>query len=158
MDERGRVVEAAQAMAGQPRACVACAARAAWRTGAVGYQRSRLAGGAEPGEGVPDRHDRRRQQRVDGAVCGARFHGGEHALVVGLPGLARASGGVLHRQGELVSGEPAVALQQAFAGARTEHADPAGTGGVGDRAYSGRIRRRPRDASSAVSGRCRTGW
>ena len=55
------------------------------RAGAMGHQRARLAGG--PGrEVVPDRDDRRCQQRTVGAFCAARLHRGEHAATVELFG------------------------------------------------------------------------
>jgi hypothetical protein len=80
---------------------VAQAPQLPWRTGPEGYIRARVAGGAGRAA-VSDSHDRRRDQRVNGAVCPFRFHRGEHAAALALSGVSRPSGGVLHGQGESV--------------------------------------------------------
>lgn len=49
-----------------------------WGDGAVGHQRSRLAGRARS-QTVPDPQDRRRDQRTERAVCDQRFYRGEYA-------------------------------------------------------------------------------
>src|SRR5258708_21718247 len=84
-DAGGSVAGAAPAT--RASAPMARATELSWGTGAVGYQRARLAGRAR-GEAVSDSHDRRRDERVDVAVRGARLDGGEHAAVVEIPGTA----------------------------------------------------------------------
>jgi len=68
------------------------------RTGAVGYEHARLAG--RPGrDDVSHPHDRRRDQRTDGAFRPARCHRGEYARAAALPGRARQAGGFLRSVG-----------------------------------------------------------
>src|ERR1022692_5201413 len=81
---------------------LATAAEPPGRVGAVGHQRTRLAGRARR-EAVPDRHDRRRHQPAVCAVCAARYDRGEHETAVELPGEVRTAAGVLYGQGEYVS-------------------------------------------------------
>ena len=70
LDDRGRAVEAAPTQGSTP-ALVAAKAQSPRRACAVGHLRARLAGGPRRREAVPDRDDRRRQQRVAGALlCG----------------------------------------------------------------------------------------
>ena len=82
---------------------MAAAAELSRRVGAVGYERSRLAGRAWQGEFVPDPYDRRCHQPVDRPLRETRLDGGEHALVVAVPGASWSAGGILHGQGESVS-------------------------------------------------------
>src|ERR1035438_17244 len=76
---------------------MASAAEPVWRTGAVGHERPRLAGGPR-GRDLADQHDRRCDQPVVRSVCGQRLHGGEHESPGTLPEEAQAAAGVLHRQ------------------------------------------------------------
>ena len=87
---------------GEAGTCLAAAAEPVWGTGAVGHQRARLAGRAGR-EVVPDRHDRRCDEPVVGAVRAARFDRREHEAAVELRGEVRPAGGVLHGQGKPVS-------------------------------------------------------
>src|ERR1700688_439732 len=99
-DDPGRAVARAEAKdrSGSPMAAAQSLARP---DGAMGYIRARLAGASRP-QAVSDPYDRRRHQRVDGTVCGTRFHRREHASAGELSGTARTSAGVLHRQGRHV--------------------------------------------------------
>src|ERR1017187_6735819 len=76
---------------------MASAAEPIWRTGAVGYEPSRLVGRAR-GRDFADQHDRRCDQPVVRAICGQRLHRGEHEPAGTLPEGAQAAPGVLHRQ------------------------------------------------------------
>src|ERR1022692_1136419 len=78
---------------------LATAAEPLGGTGAVGYQRARLAGRAR-GETVPDRHDRRCDEPVVRAVRAARFDRREHEAAVELRGEVRAAAGFLYGQGQ----------------------------------------------------------
>src|SRR5690348_1658770 len=97
-DDGGRVMAGAWTTGGGG-APMASATELPRRTGAMGHQRSRLVGGAG-GEAVPDPHDRRRDQPINGSVRAARLDGGEHAAAVELSGGTRPTGGGLHRQSE----------------------------------------------------------
>src|SRR5579863_8814790 len=77
MDDRGPAL-ACQSQASGEGPYLASAAQSRRGTGAMGYQRARLAGRPRP-QAVFDQHDRRCQQPHAGAVCGARFNGREHA-------------------------------------------------------------------------------
>src|SRR5207302_9938213 len=136
VDDGGRIV-ARTAADGGTGACVARAAQLPWGVAAVGHLDARMAGGARRTD-VPDPHDRRCQQRVDGALCALGFHRGEHAVAVGLPGTQRPAGSVLYRQSESVSdGTEGIAGSTAVAagrvGSAAAHADWAGSAGVGNR-------------------------
>src|ERR1035437_350327 len=76
---------------------MASAAEPIWRTGAVGYEPSRLVGRAR-GRDFADQHDRRCDQPVVRAICGQRLHRGEHEPAGTLPEEAQEATGVLHRQ------------------------------------------------------------
>src|ERR1039458_126621 len=76
---------------------MASAAEPIWRTGAVGYEPSRLVGRAR-GRDSADQHDRRCDQPVVRAICGQRLHSGEHEPAGTLSEEAQAATGVLHRQ------------------------------------------------------------
>src|SRR5437899_3702155 len=101
MDDRRQAVACQQAAHRQDPS-VAAAPLPSGRTGPVGYQRARLAGGSWA-EVVPDQHDRRRVQSPSRAVRAARFHGREDAHGVELRGAAWSAGELLHRQGGVVS-------------------------------------------------------
>src|SRR5204863_4897399 len=101
------VDDGGQAVGGQKRegpagAYVAAAAEPVWGAGAVGHQRTRLAGGTR-GEVVPDRDDRRCHQPVIRTVRAARFDRREHETGVELCGEIRSAAGVLYGQSESVS-------------------------------------------------------
>ena len=66
LDGRGRAVAAPSAQVATP-ASVAAAPRLPRRVGAMGHLRPRLAGRTRR-EALPDRHDRRRRQRVVGSL------------------------------------------------------------------------------------------
>src|ERR1700730_3917964 len=66
-DDPSRAMAWAQAEGGG-RSPMAAAQSLARRDGAVGHQRARLAGASRP-KTLSDPHDRRRHQRVDGAIC-----------------------------------------------------------------------------------------
>src|SRR5258708_767573 len=67
---------------------LANAAQSLRRAGAMGYQRTRLAGRPRP-QAVPDQHDRRRDQPHASALCGARLNPRESAPVAELSGEER---------------------------------------------------------------------
>ena len=81
---------------------VAAAPLPSGRTGPVGHQRARLAGGSWA-ETVPYQHDRRCLQPAARAVRAARFDRRKHAFGVELRGAAWPAGELLHRQGGVVS-------------------------------------------------------
>ena len=85
LDDRGRAVEAAPTQGSTP-ALVAAKAQSPRRACAVGHLRARLAGGPRRREAVPDRDDRRRQQRVAGALCAARLERREPPFAADLSG------------------------------------------------------------------------
>src|ERR1035437_10069176 len=76
---------------------MASAAEPVWRTGAVGHERPRLAGGPR-GRDLADQHDRRCDQPMVCAICGQRLDRGEHEPAGALRTETRAAVGVLHRQ------------------------------------------------------------
>src|SRR5271163_1479177 len=135
LDARGQAV-ASQPEEGGEGAPMAGAQRPPRRNGAVGYQRARLAG-RQGRETVSDLDDRRCQQRVNSSFRCARFDRREPALVVELSGAERASGVLLHRQGEPVSnGSQSVSRRERNScrrtGAVTANADRPGVERVGN--------------------------
>src|SRR3954447_5646668 len=98
----GRRTVAAEAAEDQRHSPVAAAAQLSRRTGSVGHQRTRLAGGAGR-ETVSNLDDRRCHEPVAGALCSQRLDRGEHAAAIDVPGKVRPASRVLHRQSELVS-------------------------------------------------------
>src|SRR3954447_26667606 len=100
LDDVGQAV-ASEAQARRQSLHLATTAQPFRRTGAMGYQRARLAGRPRP-EAVFDQHDRRRYQPHAGAFRGARLDGREHALVGELSGTERKTLELLHRQSHAV--------------------------------------------------------
>src|ERR1035438_6950615 len=82
---------------------MASAAEPVWRTGAVGHERPRLAGGPR-GRDLADQHDRRCDQPMVCALCGERLDRGEHEPAGALRPETRTAVGVLHRQSVHLSG------------------------------------------------------
>src|ERR1700683_5354152 len=148
--DAGRGIVARRAAAGGAGARVARAAQQPRGAGAVGHLDTRMAGGAR-GKDVPDPHDRRCHERVDGALCALGFHRGEYASAGGIPGTQRSAGSVLYRQSKSVSDRTQDAARSEGAsarraGCRAAHADGPGFGGIGDlmdwSAFAGRQRTR----------------
>ena len=155
LDGRGRAVETPPAQAGTS-APVASAAALPRRAGAMGHLRARLAGRTRR-EAVPDRHDRRCQQRVAGALRAARFQRREPPFAEDVSGEKRPARGLLHRPRQPVCQH---AQKQRGRGPQdlASHSNRAGARGAGHRIDQGPIRRKPKDASSAALARPRTGW
>ena len=126
------------------------------RAGAMGHLRARLAGGTRR-EAAADRHDRRRQQRVAGALRAARLERGESPFAQDLSGTKRAARGLLHRPRQPVC-QHAQKQRRRGPQALASHADWAGAPGAGTSNRSRPIRRRPKDASSAALAPPRTAW
>ena len=81
---------------------MATAAEPFWRAGAVGHQRSRLAGRTR-GRDLADQHDRRCDQPLVRSLCGQRLDGGKHEPVGEIREKAWAAVGLLHRQSGAIS-------------------------------------------------------
>src|SRR4051812_25224627 len=100
LDERRQVVAPAnEARRKSPH--LASAALPLRRTGAMGYQRTRLVGRPRS-ETVLDQHARRCDQSAVSALCNARFNRRKSASVAELSGQARKAVELLYRQGQSV--------------------------------------------------------
>src|ERR1035441_3246637 len=119
---------------------MASAAEPIWRTGAVGYEPSRLVGRAR-GRDSADQHDRRCDRPVVRAICGQRLHRGEHEPAGTLSEEAQAATGVLHRQsGDLSNCGENETRRQSIGeepGRTATDADRPGIAGVGNPLDSG---------------------
>ena len=155
LDGRGRAVETPPAQAGTS-APVASAAALPRRAGAMGHLRARLAGRTRR-EAVPDRHDRRCQQRVAGALRAARFQRREPPFAEDVSGEKRPG-----PRPSTPTAPACLSTRPKTARARTPRPCLPLKSGGRSRSWasnrSGPIRRKPKDASSAALARPRTGW
>src|SRR6185437_12398519 len=110
---------------------LATAAQPLRGAGAMGHQRSRLAGRAWS-EAVSDQHDRRFRQPSAGALCRARLDGRKYAAITALSGEERKAVELLHRQSHAVCQS---AQDQA---GRTGWQGPGRTAAYADRACAAR--------------------
>ena len=137
-------------------ASVAAPPRLPRRAGAMGHLRARLAGRARR-EAAADRHDRRCQQRVAGALCSARLERGESPFAQDLSGTKRAA-----LWPSTPTAPACLSTRPKTAPARTPSSClPRRLGGRSRSWESNRsrpIRRRPKDASSAALAPPRTAW
>ena len=126
------------------------------RAGAMGHLRARLAGRTRR-EAVPDRHDRRCQQRVAGALRAARFQRREPPFAEDVSGEKTAG-----PRPSTPTAPACLSTRPKTARARTPRPCLPLKSGGRSRSWasnrSGPIRRKPKDASSAALARPRTGW
>ena len=130
LDGRRGPVEAPPPQVRTP-ASVAAPPQLPRRAGAMGHLRARLAGGTR-GEAVPDRHDRRRQQRVAGALRPARLGRRESPFAEDVSGTKRPTRSLLHRPRQPVC-QHAQKQRRRGSQALASHADRAGAPGAGHR-------------------------
>jgi hypothetical protein len=160
-DHDGSGIMAVAAAEGGGGASMETAAELPRGDGAVGHQRSRLAGGARR-QTVPDPHDRRRHQRAERAVCDRRFYRGEYAHGVEVCGEERPADGVLHRQGQPFSNHPQDVPASIAGGARSAataaDADRASAAGAGHRLDASAFPAGQRTGGTQLLGRRKTGW